>query len=349
MIRGTYHSARFDYRAALDGYGECISKGTKNPNLYRQTSLVLERQDELQKAIGKIEQAIERDPSTRNYVQLAILHAKQREPSKALVTIEEGRDGSEDPYLLWGEGFAYLVGDDLDAAESRFRKMTAADGTYESNAAFFLAQVAVMRGKLPSAVAAIRAGGRANELGHFEARDADAIDLTARILLLIAETDPTRAQDSRSEVLRLARQLAKAPDLPLMLKWLRSAALLFARAGDVDSFTEISHRTLCREERLDHDLAVAIQGQLQIERAILRQQPLPDLTLLETTLRKSRDPLILDTLARYWLAQGDCAQARAYLEELEGKAGTILHDHPATLLIEARRSHEACGKNSPTP
>jgi serine/threonine-protein kinase len=342
-IVGYYHLYRMQYAEARVALEQAAWSDAETPDTEAlfQLAMLYANLSLPQQAVEPAQRAAELEPGNALYAaQLAIQLAEAGRAEEALAVVAqspfEGRGARE--HRAWAEGLAHLVADRPELAQHSFEGMLEGEDVFAgigyrllSQAfvaqAFGLADGGPDRDLLLRARAAFHRGIDAEERlmrsydpGFDTERSYTAEK--ARLLLHLARTEILLGNEEAA--LAAVAQVVKLPDVPVMLKFLRRAALIYADLRRPDELAGLRQRireicetapsALCRgTERQLSAFTHAFEGRLDEARREL-----------EGARSQWGDPLMIASVLGLALDSGDCVTARAAAEDLSSLRGRLL-------------------------
>lgn len=361
-IVGYYHLYRMQYAEARVALEQAALSDAEKPDAeaFFQLAMLYANLSLPQQAVEPARRAAELDPSNALYAaQLAIQLAEAGRAEEALAVVAqspfEGRGARE--HLAWARGLAHLVADRPELAERSFEEMLEGEDVFAGIGYRLLSQTLIAeaypagagagpeREPLLRARTALYRGIDAEERlmrsydPEFDIERSYTAE-KARLLLHLARTEILLG--NQDGALAAVAKVAKLPDVPVMLKFLRRAALVYADLRRPDELAglrqrireicELAPSALCRgTERQLSALAHALEGRLDEARS-------------EIEMARSQwgDPLMVASVLGLALDSGDCATARAAVEDLGSLRGRLLSQGFAGDWLEFRNAVALC-------
>lgn len=336
----SYYLDQLDYARARDAEMEVVRLDPSDDNALRDGAMLEMMLRNLPQAVALAKQAIEVNPSdVINYGTLAILEVQNGDAASALRAVTDGQERKGDlSYLRWGEGLALAMRGSYDEAEAAFHKLSEGEYPYNSFGTLMESQLLILRGDLTAASASLEAA-----MEKDIARNHHGI----RLIRLTWLSDLAVLKGKPAEARRRLRQLEDLPNLPILLKSLRAAALYYAEIGDIENSRSLLERIRALHSRHSTNISGGVIAQIQGEMARTRGDRDGALELLWAAREQWGDPMTLFSLVRAQREAGLCREALEGIAELQKLKGFILKEHISTLwvrsFVEQARCHAALG------
>lgn len=331
-VEGNLLLSHLDYAGAFEKLRDAVTLDPSDLTSRRRLAMVSAYLMLPAQAVAEMQKVVAARPDDILDVgELAILETLAGEPDAALTTLaqirERARARSErEPdslrYLFWGEGLAWLGKGDLGAAASAFRELNRGGEELRTQAAFYLAQPALLDGRLYDALSALEAGFAADRQGQSDGSLWKRRLWVAHLWWLAGEREHAAAELDR---------FREVPQHPIFLKALRGAALLEIELGRSARARTLLQRIealrALRPGTVSVAAASAVAGALNAaegDAATARSE-------LKEAARVWSDPVNLFELGRFLRQTGACREAVPVLRELLAQQGLIFEDSMASL------------------
>ncbi|HEX7184464.1 MAG TPA: protein kinase [Thermoanaerobaculia bacterium] len=322
QLSATYYLGRLQYEQALDEFEKAVARDRTDAASWQEIAMLHANLGEPEAGLTPARRASEAEPQNLIHRGVGVfLLAVANQPDKAL---EEGRraraDFAEDPaatYLYWGEGLAWLVKGDSSQAKAAFRRLRQGGPTFASWGGILEAQSLVYEGALQEAAAELESGLNRDLRNQYRKNEAMRYYLMARIYALLGETKEAHQKLSHIERLK---------NVPIVLKELREAAILYVSLGDLQTAKNLLRRIEALRDdfqsRLSRGVAAQVRGEIESAEGHAEAARLS----LEEARLEREDPSVLRSLARFWSSQGKCKRAVPILEQILRSKGLIMRD-----------------------
>lgn len=362
-IIGEHQIYSMQYEQVLDSLRQAAAMraGKWDSEACRQLSMLFGNLGVQNEAVTYARRAFDADPDDfYSFAQLPYQLAEAGRPEEALeILAESGFDGErENEHLNWMEGLAQLVAGRTAEARQAFERLTRGSSDYASRGYRFLGQTASYEALQPGLDPKARAELLAEAAGFLH-RGLDLDDQLMRLanpaasgeagvdvhkalkLLLLAEVE--RARGRRKEAVAALEQVESLPDVPVLLKSLRNAAMLEALLERPEELRALRSRIEGICEQAPSELCSATVLQLEGHQHALAGEADAARDAFEKAKKHRVDPLLLASRAGFEIADRGCEAARPHLEDLGERKGRMLVRESAVewLLLEDR-----CGGSS---
>lgn len=319
-ISAIFHVYRLQYEDALRELESAVLLEPGDPWSLHQLAMLQGNLGEAEAGLAHAERAGMADPE--NVIRRAshsFLLTVANRPGEALEEVESLRKIFGGPpkgtYLFWVEGLAWLGKGDPEKAKAAFSRMREGEITYSSWAGLSYTQSLVYQGRLAEAL-----GRLETELGldlrkGYQKNAAIRRYYLARIYALLGE---------REEVRSNLKQITQLKDLPIFLKELQAAAVLFVELGDIQAahglLRRIEHLSKLYPSDLSGGIAAQVRGEIEAAQGFMEAAGED----LEAARLQRKDPSILRSLARFRLSQGEYDRAIPILDQILKSKGWIM-------------------------
>ena len=335
-IRALYHLYSSQFRHAADSFELVVARSPIDATAHRQLALLYEKLGEFEKSLYHARRARELLPTDAiNQGLVAVLLAAFELPEDALMDLEEVREGfaGDQTYFDWGEGLARLVRGEAGKAREAFERLSDGGPRFQSFGELLQAQAAVLEGRLGDAESVLL-GGLQRDLRMGWTRNVIMRrSFLAEIHWLLGEEAEARRH------LRSAHDLAQGP---VFLRNLQLVGTLYSKLEDIEGLGNVLDDVRRIHAAVPGELSTRTRLQLEAELAWLEG----DLVDAEEKFRQLgngvEEPIVLESVVRYLLAEDRCKEAVPHLERLVELKGRIARSYFLDVWRSAEQHLQGC-------
>lgn len=321
-IAGSYYVDRLQYDDALNAYGRAAVLDSQDAATWQEIAMLHANLGRPESGLKQAKRAAEAQPN--NVVMRGLrpfLLALANRPDEALSEIERARSefgNDEDTnYLYWPEGLAWLVLDRPDEAQRAFRRLREGDPTYASWGGLLYSQSLAYDGKLQQAWDELASGLDLDLGGNYQKNEAVRRYRMARLALLLGRPEAARSN---------LEWLVGLKDVPIFLKDLREAAVLYVELGELQPGRDVLLRIRGLNQHYSSSLSrcsvAQVLGEIQAAEGMLKAA---ELSFSEARSLRG-DPSTLRSLGRFLLSQERYREAIPVFQEILASKGWIMQD-----------------------